>query len=433
MSELSRRTVLSGFAAAALASFERAGLGRVRSGALSESDADWSNWSGAVSWRPRRVARPQTLDEVVAIVKDAVERGETVRAAGTGHSFTPLCATDGTTVLLGSLGGVRKIDASAATVSVGAGTKLYELEQPLREAGFALETLPDIDRQAVAGAVATATHGTGRDVPSLSSLVVGAKLVDGLGRVVSCDERSDAAMLSAVQTSLGALGVLTELTLRLVPAFRLHETTRIAPFEEVAESLDDLVAAHRHFEFFWVSDRDACLVKTLDPTDKARDFERKDDDQGLTGERMGPSGKIFPSRRNRRFNEIEYAVPADSGLDCWREIRELMRGRHKDITWPLEYRTVAAESAWLSMAHAEPIVTLSLHQAANLDFQPFFNDAEAVFRNHRGRPHWGKIHQLEAAELRELYPKWQQFLDVRAELDPKGTFATPYLKGLLGV
>ncbi len=378
------------------------------------------------------MVRPTTLDEVVTTVKESAAVGETVRVAGTGHSFTPLCATTGTTVLLGSLGGVRTIDSEGATATVGAGAKLYELEKPLREAGFALETLPDIDRQAVAGAIATATHGTGRDVPSMSGLVVRATLVDGQGRVVECSAQKDPAMLSAVQASLGALGVLVDVTLRLVPKFKLHERTRIAPFDEVAADLQSLIDGHRHFEFFWVSDRDACLVKTLDPTDEPEDFERQDDEQGLTGERVGSSGKIFPSQRNRRFNEIEYAVDADRGLECWQEIRELMRGRHQDITWPLEYRTVAPEPALLSMAHGQRVVTLSLHQAANLEHGPFFDDAEAVFRNHGGRPHWGKMHSLQAEDLQQLYPKWGEFADIRGRLDPQGTFATPYMRRLLG-
>ncbi len=428
---LTRRDLLSTFAAGSLASFARAGLARAPQGTASEEREDWSNWSGAVKWQPRTVARPTSTEEAAEAVRAALRAGEHVRVAGTGHSFTPLCATDGTTMLLTRMRGVLNVDAEKREATVLAGTKLYELEEPLREAGFALETLPDIDRQSVAGALATATHGTGRDVPSLSTLAVGAKLVDGGGDVRDVRLDTDEETMLAVQASLGATGVLTEVTLRLVPAFRLHEKTAIVPFDEAIAATDRMWNEHRHFEFFWVSDRDACLFKTLDPTDDPEDREEFADETKLVGERVGPSGKIFTNLRNTRFNEIEYAVPAEKGKDCWREIRDLMKGKHKDITWPLEYRMVAPEKAFLSMAEGRRVITLSLHQGARLEHEPFFRDAEAIFRNHGGRPHWGKMHWLEREELQALYPEWDRFQKVRRNIDPDGRFLTPYLKGLL--
>ena len=433
MSRISRRGLLTAFAAGSLASFQRAGLARAVPGQRPAAAVDpWSNWSGSVSWTPRSVERPTTTAEVATIVRQAVKAKRSLRVAGTGHSFTPLCATDGTTVLLTKMRGVIKIDSERKEVNVLAGTKLYVLEKPLRDAGFATETLPDIDRQSVAGAIATATHGTGRDVTSLSDLVTGVTLVDGNGDIRKLTLDSDPIELRAAQTSLGALGVLTEIRLRLVPAFRLHERTAILPFEECIELADGKFDQHRHFEFFWVSARDACLAKTLDPTDNPEDIEEFTDETKLVGERIGPSGKIFTHSRNTRFNEIEYAVPAEQGKDCWREIRALMLGKHKDIGWPLEYRMVAPEKALLSMAQGRRVITLSLHQAAKEPYEPFFRDAEAIFRNHGGRPHWGKMHWQEAADLRTLYPEWDTFQDVRRRFDPAGRFSSAYLKRLLG-
>ncbi len=426
---ISRRIVIGSFAVAALASLRRAGFGQVQ--ATSESAEEWANWSGSVHWKPRRVARPSSVDEVVQAVREATEHGESLRVAGTGHSFVPLCATPGTTLLLSQLSGIESLDRERREATVLAGTKLYQLHGPLREAGLAMETLPDIDRQTLAGAIATATHGTGRGLPSLSALVTGLRLVDGRGRVVECsrDQRPD--LLAAAQVSLGALGVLTHVRLRLVPAFRLHERTWIAPFDECRQELAQRAANHRHFEFFWVSDRDACLMKTLDTTTETENREHFEDPDQLVGERVGDSGAIFPSLRNRRFNEIEYSLAEDQGPDCLVELRELMLTKHREVTWPIEYRTVAAEDAWLSQMHGRPSVTISLHQAAQLDHEPLFQDAEAIFRNHGGRPHWGKIHTLEAAALAPLYPRWSEFSRVRQELDPQGRFLTPYLRRLL--
>jgi FAD/FMN-containing dehydrogenase len=399
--------------------------------ASAQEREQWANWSRSVRWAPRRVERPSSVEEVVAAVRRAAGAGDVLRVTGTGHSFVPLCATDGSLALLTKMSGVESIDTERRRANVLAGTKLAALHEPLHAAGLAMETLPDIDRQALAGAIATDTHGTGREIGSLSALVTAVRLVDGRGRVVDCsaDERPD--ILQAARVHLGVLGVLTHIEIRLVPAFRLLERSWIASFDECMAELDSNIAGHRHFEFFWVSDRDACLMKSLDPTDETEDRESFEDDQGLVGERVGWSGLIFASQRNRRFNEIEYSLPAERGPDCLGELRELMLGKHRDVTWPLEYRTVKGDDIWLSTSHGRPTVTISAHQAANLPYQPFFDDVEAVFRNHDGRPHWGKMHSLGAKQLSELYPRWNDFLKVREELDPEGRFLSPYTRELL--
>jgi FAD/FMN-containing dehydrogenase len=422
---LSRRDVVAG-AAASFAAFFAPWPARGES-----AGGEWANWSGLVRWRPRRVERPKSEAEAVELVRRAARDGDVVRVAGTGHSCTPLCATSGVTVLLGGIRGVEAVDVAARSATVGAGAKLYELHDPLLRAGVALENLSDIDRQAVAGAIATSTHGTGRTHRTLSALVTGARLVTGRGDVLECSDTERPDVLRAVRVSLGALGIVTSVRLAVVPAFRLHERTWITSFDECFAALDRHLEDNDHFEFFWVSDRDACLMKTLNPTEEAEDFERFEDVDRLLGERVGWSGSIFPSLRNRRFNEIEYALPAEEGPGCLRELRELMLNKHKDVTWPLEYRTVAADDIWLSQMHGRATVTISAHQAAHLPHEAFFADVEAIFRNHRGRPHWGKAHRLAAKELRELYPGWNEFLRVRAELDPDGRFLNEYLQELL--
>jgi FAD/FMN-containing dehydrogenase len=425
LTDWSRRDVLTG-AAASFAAFFAPWPARSQPAA-----EEWANWSGVVHWTPKRVERPASEAEVVEIVRRAARDGDVVRVAGTGHSCTPLCATPGVTVLLAAMRGIETADLAARSATVQAGTKLYELHEPLFQAGLALENLSDIDRQAIAGAIATSTHGTGQKHRTLSALVSGARLVTGRGDVIECSETERPDILRAVQVSLGAVGIVTSVRLAVAPAFRLHERTWIAPFEECFAALDRSIADNDHFEFFWVSDRDACLIKTLNPTDATEDFERFEDPDRMVGERVGWSGSIFPSLRNRRFNEIEYALPAEEGPGCLRELRELMLNKHKDITWPLEYRTVAADDIWLSQMYGRATVTISAHQAANLPYEPFFADVEAIFRNHRGRPHWGKMNHLAAKELRELYPRWADFLGVREELDPDGRFLNDYLRELL--
>ena len=432
-------TGLGAFAAAALPTSAAAGLGRPRSQEEVAPERElWKNWSGAIEWSPRAVERATSEQQLADAVRESIRRKETLRVAGTGHSFVPLCATSGTTALLTRLARERPVvsiepsDAGRAVATVAAGAKLGQLTAPLFEAGWALETLPDIDRQSVAGATATATHGTGLTLGSLSTLVLGATLIDGQGELREFDKASDPEVVRALAVHLGALGVLVTVKLRVVKRFRLHERTEIVPYEVMAESLEERIQGHRHFEFFWVSQQDACLAKTLDITSDPEDREETQDEQGLVGERVGWSGEVFPSSRTTRFNELEYVVPRSRGRECWAELRELMRGRWKDITWPIEYRTVQADDTYLGMNRGEDVVTLSLHQAAALEYEPFFRDAEAIARNHGGRPHWGKMHYLEAPELEPLYPRWDAFQQVRKRLDPSGVFQTPYLKRLLG-
>lgn len=239
---------------------------------------------------------------------------------------------------------------------------------------------------------------------------------------------------------MGLFGVLARITVQALPAYRLHERTWIASVEECFAGLDALIAANRHCEFFWSPAEDTCAMKTLALTD-APPQEIAPLGPPPPGrlaryvkpERIDWSYRIFPSERTIRFNELEFAVPAASGPDCFRELRDLMRRKHPDVLWPLEYRTLRADNIPLSPANGRDTVTISVHQAAELPHTAFFAAAEAIFRNHRGRPHWGKLHTHTARDLRNLYPGWDAFLALRARLDPTGLFLNHYLRELLGV
>jgi FAD/FMN-containing dehydrogenase len=386
----------------------------------------WENWSGWVKSTPAQIAEPSSEDAIVALVRKARVAKQTVRVAGSGHSFTPLCtADDGIIISLDNLQGLVSTDLDARTATFHAGTKLYAVGDPLREAGLSMENMGDVDRQALAGAVGTGTHGTGHGIGNVSNQVVAMRIVNGHGEVVTCSERENPELLKAAQVSIGALGVVTQIQLRAVPAFNLHERTWITPFETCMSELDRHIQENRHFEFFWGSQQDACMAKTLNPTHRdpnpLEEFEN---------ERIGFSHKIFPSSRNTKFNEIEFAIPEANGPDCVRELRELMLTKHKEIQWPLEYRTVAADDIYLSPCYRRDTVTISAHRPATREYEPFFRDVEAVFQNHEGRPHWGKLHWHTRTDLEPLYPMWSKFDAIRREQDPDGIFLNPHLKSL---
>jgi FAD/FMN-containing dehydrogenase len=387
----------------------------------------WTSWSGRVTCRPSRVAHPAGERAIAEVVRAAARDGLALRVAGSGHSFTPLVATDGVLVHLDGWQGVASADGASCHATIRAGSKIAALGDTLREHGLALANQGDVDVQALAGALSTGTHGTGRALGSLSSQVMALRLVTGDGSVVACDEQSDPDLLEAARVSLGALGVLSTATLRLVPAYRLHERVWKVPVESCLSELSERIDRHRHFEFFWYPHRDHAEMKALDPTDASPDPM-----DGVKGERIDWSCRIFPSVRDLRFNEMEYAVPAASGPDCFRAVRERMRARHADVVWPVEYRTVAADRGWLSPMHDRDAVAISIHQDAALPCDAFFADVEPIFREHGGRPHWGKIHNLRARELAPLYPMWERFLETRRRLDPRGTFLNDHLRELFG-
>jgi FAD/FMN-containing dehydrogenase len=236
---------------------------------------------------------------------------------------------------------------------------------------------------------------------------------------------------------MGAFGVISQVTLRVLPAYRLHERTWPAPFEECMAQLPSRVDETRHFEFFWSPADDACAMKALDPTDgPIGEIAPPRPALGrmpryLTPERVDWSYRIFPSERTLLFNEMEFAVPEAAGPDCVRAIRDLMLTRHPEVIWPIEYRTVHADDIPLSPAFGRATVTISIHQAAQLPHERFFSDAEAVFREHAGRPHWGKLHSQTARQLRGLYPRFDEFRGVRERLDPRGRFLNGHLRGML--
>lgn len=394
----------------------------------------WSNWSGSVTCQPRQIAMPISEAAVAELVKQAARAGQVVRVTGSGHSFLPLCATDDVLISLDNLAGIESADRERLEATIFAGTKLHALGEPLAAHGMALANQGDIDRQSLAGAVSTGTHGTGPTLGSFSTQVVGLRIVTAEGELLELDLDRDADVMAAARTSLGALGVTTAIRLRVLPAYRLHEKLWQEPIDECLARLDERIAATRHFEFFWYQATDLAHAKSLHPTDQPPDklpratSEPSGELANTPGERIDHSYRVFPSSRENRFNEMEYSVPAEQGPACFREIRELMRTRHPHVTWPVEYRTLAADEIDLSTSQGRETVTLSIHQANTLEHRAFFADAEVIFRRHDGRPHWAKMHSLTAAELAPLYPRWDHFQTIRRQLDPGGVFMNEHLK-----
>ncbi|MGZ4639750.1 MAG: D-arabinono-1,4-lactone oxidase [Actinomycetes bacterium] len=427
----------------------------------------WTNWSGQQRCTPARRERPSDEAEVGDVVRRAAADGLVVRAVGAGHSFGALCVTDGLQVDLSRLDRVLGVDPASGVARVQAGITLHDLSLALHARGRALENLGDIDRQTVAGALATATHGTGAAFGNLSSRMVGGRLVTADGTAREITDPADPDLLRAARVSLGALGVLTEVSLQTVPSFRLHKREEPRRLRDVLDNLDELVAAHDHLEFYavphsgralvlmsrrtdapadppsrlrtWVND-DLLANKALDLVQRTgRRWPRAHPVLGrLTGAvlgsstRLDDSHKVFATERKVRFTESEWALPRTAVREAVQAVLGLVERRRLPVSFPVEVRFAAADDAMLSTAYGRETAYVAVHQYVGSDWVPFFRAVEEVMLDLDGRPHWGKRHEAPAAVLASRYPEWQRFADVRARLDPDGLFVNDHLARTLG-
>jgi L-gulono-1,4-lactone dehydrogenase len=436
----------------------------------------WRNWAGTATAAPVRWCRPWSEAEIAAAVKDAGTAGLTVRALGSGHSFTAVAATSGVALDLSGWTGITAADTRTGLVTARSGTPLRALNAELSGLGLAMANLGDIDVQTLAGALSTGTHGTGARLGGLATQIEALELVLADGSVVACSASNRPELFAAARIGLGALGVVTTVTLRCVPAFTLLADERPMPVEGVLEQFDALAGANDHFEFYWFPYGSNALVKRNN---------RLPEDAGAAGTGVVPaplpawrrfwefevmenagfgalcrlgrarpslipalnrfsssvlssrvytetSHRVFVTPRRVRFTESEYAVPRESLGHVIAELRRAVPRLADPVMFPVEVRVAAADDIWLSTAHGRESAYIAIHQYAGLPYQDWFDRFESIVAEVAGRPHWGKMHSLDAARLRSLYPRFDDFCRVRAEADPERRFGNAYLTRVLG-
>ncbi len=385
----------------------------------------WSNWSGRHSVRPEDVHFVRSEDDACGVTRDAQARGQSIRVAGSGHSHSPLVPGNGIIVDSSGLSGIKSHDPQTNRAWIWAGSKIYSLGRPLHDLGLALKNQGDIDRQALAGACATGTHGTGRQLQNLSAAVTGARIALASGELLECSATQNDKIWQASRLSLGSLGITTALEMQLCPAYKLIESGFNTEHDKLVPRIPELVAKHERFEFFWYPGTDQATVKIIDRTDVEARYP-----VDAEGSRVAWNYEVLPNHRPHFHTEMEYSVPAESGLNCFADIRQLLKRDFPDVVWPVEYRTVAADDVWLSMANGRGTVTISVHQDIKADETAYYQACEEIFLTYGGRPHWGKVNYLDGSQLATAHPDWQAWWAVRDEVDPDGLFLNSYLKSL---
>lgn len=416
----------------------------------------WSNWSGLQTCLADRVAVPADADELSQLLRTA---SGVVRPVGAGHSFGALVPTDGTIVSLDRLNALVAHDAQAMTATVGAGVRLFNLGESLEGIGQAMNALPDINKQSLAGAISTATHGAGANLGSLSSAVAGLQLMAADGTLVECDHQKNAEFFDAARVSLGALGIVTQVKLQNRAPLRLKRKTWFEPIEDAIAAAPERARTLRHFEFYYVTFTGMAYCISHEETDEPvtprkanaenegteelmmlRDwlswapFLRRMIGKGLisnteTESVVGAAWRLLSTDRPKRFNEMEYHLPREALATVLPEVIATIE-RHNEVYFPIEVRFVAEDDAWLSPFYKRPTLSIAVHMGHTQNHDFFFSEIEPIYRRVEGRPHWGKLHSLKAADLAALYPRFRDFTAMRAEKDSGGRFLNPYLRKL---
>ncbi|MEY2996317.1 MAG: hypothetical protein RLZZ39_1142 [Actinomycetota bacterium] len=438
-------------------------MGRVRS-------ISWTNWAGNQTSRPHAIERPSDEDAVVAIVQRAREAGRSVKAVGTGHSFTSTALTDGHLVIMDSLRRIIDVDRQAGAVTVGAGITIGDLNLALHGLGLAMPNLGDIAYQTISGAIATSTHGTGATLTGLAGQVRALRLVTGTGDVVDLTP-SDGALFDAACVNLGALGIVTQYTLGVVPAFRLRAVEGAQKLDALLDDLDTHVDGNDHFEFFWIPHTKWALTKrnnrTDDPVPPATVSSRWKHWYSKSlmenyafgavcelGRRrpsliprlatalpssgqssyVNDSFRIYASKRVVKFLEMEYSIPREHCAEALSAVRAMIERRGHMVSFPVEVRFTAPDDIPLSTAHGRPSAYIAVHMYKGTpwpDVERYFRDVEEIMVGFSGRPHWGKMHFRSAADLAPMYPRWNDFQVARDRFDPDRVFANDYLRQVL--
>ncbi len=422
------------------------------------------NWSGYLTWDPKKIFYPESEVKIQKIIKKAISFEQKIRVIGSGHSFSPVCATNDILVSLDKYQGIISVDKEKLTATVKGGTKLFLLNQLLHKEGMAMENLGDIDQQSIAGAISTGTHGTGITFGSLSTQILSISFINGLGEKVTCSKEQNHELFKAAQVSLGTLGIITELTIQCVPSYKLELIIDKTTLEDVLSTYKEINNKNRNFEFYWFPNTEYVMTKicniTDDPVDKNGlknyfqdyvlenyafklicEFARRFPSKSIWTSKFSAktishhrkvnySHKVLIAPRLVKFNEMEYNVPIEAYDDALKDIVKWINKNNSTVHFPIENRFVKGDDIYLSPAYNRDSAYIACHVYNKKEFTSFFTALEEIFLSYEGRPHFGKINQFNKELMIERYPMFDAFCKLRETHDPSNIFISEYMHTL---
>ena len=426
------------------------------------------NWSGNVQWNPNVIEKPFTEKEIQNIVSKAANDSKKVRVIGSGHSFTSLCSTNEILINLDNYQGVTIINKEKKQATVKGGTKLSLLGELLFKEGLAMENLGDINVQSIAGAISTGTHGTGVGFKSISNQVIALKFINGKGEIIECSAIKNTELFKATQVSLGCFGVITEITIQCVPAYKLKLQNGREKLSDVLATLKQRNTENRNFEFYWIPYTDTAWTKTSNIVEESEpdkvnffnylteyvlenyiykvlcEYAKIFPSQNKTVanitaasistvKKVFHSHKVYTTQRLVKFHEMEYNIPEDAYNDAFKDIKKLVNTKKFNVHFPIENRWVKGDDVYMSPAYERDSAYIACHMYNKKDSKAYFTALEEIFKSYNGRPHWGKMNSFTTEDIVNNYPKFNIFMSLRKQHDPQNVFVNPYIKNLLGI
>lgn len=431
-----------------------------------------TNFGASVFFDPQKVESPGSKEEIVQIVQYAIENGQHVRVLGSGHSRSDIALSDDIMISLHRYNGVVDLDKQSKQVTVEGGMKLSELVSFLDKNGLALSNLPAITEQSIAGAISTATHGSGVGFVNMAAMVTKLELITGEGKILTLSAQDNKDIFNAAQVSLGLLGIITEVTFQCVSAFDLEETSEPTDLADCIRNLDTIINSAPFIKLWVEIYSSKCVVfrynKTGKPRQESEEIWKMDLKMRLVEPfllltswfpsltpavmelvftqfnllpaytQVGPSYEVLVPQPYYPGNEqTEIGIPLEHCTEGLKRLKDIIIDNHIPANLITEIRFVKADDIWMSPNYNRDSCHFTL-MTCNLSprtRQMYFNMVYDMFErlNYNPRYHFGKVVNLTPSQMRAIYPKFDDFLRVQSKLDPQGIFVNDMLEKLLGL
>ncbi|MGI9526146.1 MAG: D-arabinono-1,4-lactone oxidase [Weeksellaceae bacterium] len=425
----------------------------------------WKNWSETVKFEPKNYIEARTIEDVQEAVLMAKAQGRKIRVAGSGHSFTRLCESDDVLLSINEMSGIIEVDKDNLQITFWAGTTVRRAGELILEHGLAQENLGDFDLQTLAGATSTGTHGTGINLHGISNQIVAFWIVNAAGELLECSKEKNPQLFEAGRVAMGLFGVMVKIKLQLVEAYKLKVEKSLVNFFDILPQIPEMLQNHRNLEFFWFPMTEKAMMKKMSITDepihdphwknyvnqhiienyalnavcnlsykwklKAKKINQLMTNFIGTDVRINDYNKILATERMVRFKEMELNIPAEHFQEFFTEINVRIEEKQYPVVFPIEIRWVKADDIWLSPTYKRDAVYFAFHTYWKNHVPEYFYDMQEIAKKYEVRPHWGKMHNLEASYFEKVYPKWHDFMQIRENLDPEQIFVGPYMSRLI--